>query len=100
MKSYTKYFLAVTLLFTIGIVAAGSVAAGEQPIWHNFAKESTLSSTSTQPSEANVANTAPIWQTQVDAFQQGIVIDQADHLSSVESLAGTKPIWCEQTKCL
>lgn len=98
MKSYIKYLLAVTLLLTIGIVAAGTVTAGEKPIWHNFVKESTLSST--LPSEAHVANTAPIWQTQVEAFQKGIVIDQTDHLSSVESLAGTKPIWCEQTKCL
>lgn len=98
MKSYIKYSFVVTLLFTMGTVAAGTVTAGEKPIWHNFVNEKTISGT--LPSEAHVANTAPIWQTQVDSFHKANPPKRSDRQVSVESLAGTKPIWCVQLKCL
>lgn len=98
MKSYIKYILAVTLLLTMGFVAAGTVTAGEKPIWHNFVNEQAISGT--LPSEANAVNTAPIWQAQVDSFRNAYPTEQTDRMVNLDSIAATKPIWCEQQKCL
>lgn len=93
MKTYMKYFLAVTVIFAIGIVAAGTVTAAEEPIWRNFVNETTLSGT--LPSEASLTNTAPIWQTQFDE----IFHKQADHQAFPVALDESAPIWCKQVKC-
>lgn len=98
MKTNIKYFLAVTLMFGIGMVAAGTVTAGEGPIWHNFINETTLSGT--LPDEVPLANTAPIWQTQVETFQKASLQEQSDQQAYPVALEGTKPIWCEQHKCI
>jgi hypothetical protein len=96
MKTYIKYFLAVTLIFAIGIVAAGTVTAAEEPIWRNFINEKTLSGT--LPDVSSLTNTAPIWQAQVETFQKAGKSERADRQVAPVALDGTKPIWCEQVK--
>lgn len=99
MKTYKKYFIAVTLMFAIGcIFAAGTVTASEEPIWRNFINETTLSGT--LPGEAHLINTAPIWQAQVETFQKASLSERADRQAFPVALDDTKPIWCEQHKCL
>jgi hypothetical protein len=98
MKTYIKYSLAVTLMLTIGIIAAGTLTAGEQPIWHNYTNETTYSGNA--PSEAQFSDTAQIWQTQVESFQKGNLPERAFvREASSDGLAVTKPVWCEQHKC-
>lgn len=98
MKTNIKYFLSVTLMFAIGIVAAGTATAGEEPIYRNFINETTLSGT--LPDEAHLPSTARIWQTQVESFQQANQPERADRKASSVALDWTKPVWCEQIKCL
>lgn len=99
MKTYKKYFIAVTLMFVIGgIVAAGTATAAEEPIWRNFINEKTLSGT--LPDEAPLTNTAPIWQRQVEIFQKASLSERSDRQAFPVALDVTKPIWCEQRKCL
>lgn len=98
MKTYIKYFLAVSLMLAIGIVTAGTVTAGEKPIWRNFVNETTLSGTA--PGAVHLTNTAPIWQTQAEALQKASLPERADRQASPVALAETTPIWGEQCKCL
>jgi hypothetical protein len=99
MKTHKRYFIAVTLIFAIGgIVAAGTVAAAEEPIWRNFIDETTLSGT--LPDDAHLPNTAPIWQAYIETFQKASVSGRAERQSFPIALDETKPIWCEQRKCL
>jgi hypothetical protein len=97
MKTHIKYFIAVSLMLAIGIVVAGTVTAAEQPIWHNFTNETTL--TGTLPSEAHFNNTAQIWQAQIETFQKASSPKLADQQASPSALDMTKPIWCELTGC-
>ena len=98
MKTYMKYFLAVTVIFAIGIVAAGTVTAAEEPIWRNFIKETTVKGT--LPDEANFKHNAPIWQAQLDTLQKASLEEQVDGKSFPVALAETTPIWCDLAKCL
>lgn len=99
MKTYKKYFIAVTLMFAIsGILAAGTVTAAEEPIWRNFTNETTL--TGTLPGEAYLTHNAPIWQAWVQSSQKVSLLERADRQAFPVALDVTKPIWCPQVKCL
>jgi hypothetical protein len=102
MKTYIKFFLAVTLTFAIGMAAAGTVMAADQPIWHNFTSQAALSS-GTLPSEAYSGNTAPIWQAQLNTFQKAGEPMMANQQVSKDKMASEPPfskgIWCALAKC-
>jgi hypothetical protein len=98
MKTYTKYILAVSMIFAIGVAAASTVSAGEKPIWHNFTYETGQSGN--LPSGAHFATTAPIWQNQVDSFHHGNMSDRAERQGTPKSVSETNPIWGQQCKCL
>jgi hypothetical protein len=102
MKTYMRFILAATLVFAVGFIAAGTVTAAEQPIWHNFTNSMTLSGT--LPSEAHFTNTNPIWQAQIETYQRAESPQKADQQMSPAAMAQnapfSRPIWCELTKCL
>lgn len=104
MKTTIKYFLAITLMLGIGLVAVGTATAGQQPIWHNFiSKTATLSGA--LPSGSTVTSTDPFWQAQVKPVQNAGMPTMAERQASkaMDAMAGntlfSKPIWCELTKC-
>lgn len=98
MKIYKRQFIAVTLIFAIGLIAAGTVTADEKPIWRNFMNEATL--TGTLPDAVKFTHTAPIWHAHLETFQKASLVEQDNRLAFPVALDETSPIWCEQTKCL
>jgi hypothetical protein len=99
MKTYTRYMLAVAMMFAIAMVAAGTVTAAEQPIYHNFVNDTMHAGT--LPSDSvRLANTAPIWQAQLDSFHNDSMMSQDDQKAVPVALDGIKPLWCTQVKCL
>jgi hypothetical protein len=98
MKTYMKYFLAVSMIFAIGIAAATTASAGEKPIWHNFTYDTSQSGS--LPSGAHFANTAPIWQNQVDSYHYGSMTDRAERKGTPTAVSESNPIWGQQCKCL
>ncbi len=98
MKTYVKYLLALAMVLALGFVAAGTVTAGEEPLWRNFVNETTLSGTA--PEEEALAQTVPIWQTQLEGRQKANRPVQADRQAYPAALAETTPIWGAQCKCI
>ena len=98
MKTTMRYFIAVSVIIAIGFISSQAVSAAEQPIWHNFLNETTLSGTA--PGAVHLTNTAPIWQAQVDTVQKSSLPERAHRQASPVALALTTPIWSEQCKCL
>lgn len=98
MKTYIKYFFAAAMMFAIGIAAAGTATASDEPIWHNFVNETTLSGA--LPGDAHFTNTAPIWHAHVGNYQDAFLPERADRQASPKALPETKPIWGEQCRCL
>ena len=97
MKTNIKYITAVSLALFVGFTAVGTVTAGEEPIWHNFMNETTLSGTA--PSEELLTETARIWMVQVEEIQKSYPQEEADRRGFPVSLAETGPIWQGQCNC-
>jgi hypothetical protein len=93
MNTYMKYFFTVAMMLAIGIAAAGTATAGEEPIYHNFVNETTLSGT--LPDAAGLTNTAPIGQAQVGNYHEAGMPARADRQASPEAVPETRPIWAE-----